>query len=551
MEFQPTPGAYAAVDPFKPSISFSIKKILGSQRAPREDIDLNSPPPPRVAISARRHGAIRPPTDTMFGPMYAPAADSRISRTALSEIRLPPPHELRAPRSELPPDNWIPQPADSPIRLPLPHDFQHAQGDSQSHWSNRPPAARMDTTSTNSRQHNTSHYQNSEFRSRRRSRSLSYRSRGRHRPRSPPLSLRDSSPRVGSSRAIEQLRQKRNFRSRHQSRSPSPSVERNRESRERSPPQRRRRSRSRSRSPVRSRRRNRSGRRSSSSSSLSDASMAFPLFSPSVPVLVPPPQSLPSAPIQPDSLKSSSNSRRSRSARARSRTPIIPPHSPVLIPIVPPQSPPLPSLSTESGDEYRLPLPPTRNSTSQPPLPEPDFPTSYPLVSSTPSAIVEEKVLPPRHYEYPLSPVHEKTDASASVSSRRSAVSESFDERRPVGQWDSFESVHLMTYVAAFALDTLPRQLYLHFLLRLPYMYYSRVTRIFEEAEMSMPQIKQGILEAAIQLKEPVKDVADAWVLEPVESAQYSKLQNTWQSFIDSLMREWKTLNIISVLLLS
>ena len=108
-----------------------------------------------------------------------------------------------------------------------------------------------------------------------------------------------------------------------------------------------------------------------------------------------------------------------------------------------------------------------------------------------------------------------------------------------------------MTYIAAFALDTLPRQLYLHFLLRLPYMYFSRVTRIFEEAEMSMPQIKQGILEAAIQLKEPVKDVADAWKLEPVESAQYSKLQNTWQSFIDSLMREWKTLNIISVLLLS
>ena len=66
-----------------------------------------------------------------------------------------------------------------------------------------------------------------------------------------------------------------------------------------------------------------------------------------------------------------------------------------------------------------------------------------------------------------------------------------------------------------------------------------------------MPQIKQGILEAAIQLKEPVKDVADAWELEPVESAQYCKLQNTWQSFIDSLMREWKTLNIISVLLLS
>ncbi|KIM38484.1 hypothetical protein M413DRAFT_242292 [Hebeloma cylindrosporum] len=68
---------------------------------------------------------------------------------------------------------------------------------------------------------------------------------------------------------------------------------------------------------------------------------------------------------------------------------------------------------------------------------------------------------------------------------------------------------------------------------------------------MSMPKIKQGILDAAIQLKEPVTDVADAWKLEPVESDQYSKLQNTWESFIDSLTKEWKTLNIISVLLLS
>ncbi|KDR79524.1 hypothetical protein GALMADRAFT_63592, partial [Galerina marginata CBS 339.88] len=37
----------------------------------------------------------------------------------------------------------------------------------------------------------------------------------------------------------------------------------------------------------------------------------------------------------------------------------------------------------------------------------------------------------------------------------------------------------------------------------------------------------------------------------PAESIAYTNLQNTWQSFIDSLLREWKTLNIISVLLLS
>ena len=67
MEFQTTPGTYASLDPFKPSISFSIKKILGSQRAPQDDTDLDSPPP-RVAISTRRHGAIRPPANTAVDP---------------------------------------------------------------------------------------------------------------------------------------------------------------------------------------------------------------------------------------------------------------------------------------------------------------------------------------------------------------------------------------------------------------------------------------------------------------------------------------------------
>ncbi|KAF8955229.1 hypothetical protein BDZ97DRAFT_1674456 [Flammula alnicola] len=44
------------------------------------------------------------------------------------------------------------------------------------------------------------------------------------------------------------------------------------------------------------------------------------------------------------------------------------------------------------------------------------------------------------------------------------------------------------------------------------------------------------------------------WAFElepPAESVAYANLQKTWQAFIDSLLREWKTLNIISVLLLS
>lgn len=143
-------------------------------------------------------------------------------------------------------------------------------------------------------------------------------------------------------------------------------------------------------------------------------------------------------------------------------------------------------------------------------------------------------------------------------------------------------------YIVAFLFDTVPRQIYLYLLLRLPYLYFSRVTRVFEETEMSMPVIKQAILDAARAKAEvgyydagmpvpvPVGAGQNAWMPDnkgvdgngaavmssqphlpwaywepPPESFAYARLQNTWEAFVDSLQKEWKTLNIISVLLLS
>ena len=113
----------------------------------------------------------------------------------------------------------------------------------------------------------------------------------------------------------------------------------------------------------------------------------------------------------------------------------------------------------------------------------------------------------------------------------------------------SNETAPLSTYILVFFIDTLPRQVYLHLMLRLPSLYFSRVTRIFEDAEMSMPEIKKMALEAASQWKDPVRHLI---IFEPQAiSHPHADLQNSWQSFIDSLMMEWKTLNIVSVLLLS
>ncbi|KAF8805054.1 hypothetical protein BYT27DRAFT_7193587 [Phlegmacium glaucopus] len=113
-------------------------------------------------------------------------------------------------------------------------------------------------------------------------------------------------------------------------------------------------------------------------------------------------------------------------------------------------------------------------------------------------------------------------------------------------------SPNLAIYILAFLLDTLPRQIYLHLMLRLPHLYFTHVIRIFEDAEMSMPEIKQMALEASSYLKGPTTDISKALYFKQGSSnPRYDNLSSSWGAFIDSLIKEWKTLNIISVLLLS
>ncbi len=109
------------------------------------------------------------------------------------------------------------------------------------------------------------------------------------------------------------------------------------------------------------------------------------------------------------------------------------------------------------------------------------------------------------------------------------------------------------TYIVAFFLDTLPRQIYLYFLLCLPSMYFSRVSHIFEAAELSLPKIKQGVIDHATQSEQHRRVTASHdWRFgPPVPSTAYLNLQKTWELFVESLMREWRTLNVVSVLLLS
>lgn len=147
--------------------------------------------------------------------------------------------------------------------------------------------------------------------------------------------------------------------------------------------------------------------------------------------------------------------------------------------------------------------------------------------------------------------------------------------------------------IRMFVADTLPRQLYLNMLLRLPAMYFGRVARIFEDAEVSRPEIQRMIdvmcksddsgneqgqqgqgpsathRDGAVELDQqlhmqsgpssPVHATSvvhlplpfpDEWTPTSVSPSLF-RFKHSWETFIDSLIREWKTLNVVSALLAS
>ena len=103
--------------------------------------------------------------------------------------------------------------------------------------------------------------------------------------------------------------------------------------------------------------------------------------------------------------------------------------------------------------------------------------------------------------------------------------------------------------VRKFVLITFPTQIYLHILLRLPSLYFSRVAQIFEDADRTLPEIKKMALDMASQGLND-SDIDMAFESSSVPPA-YRRLTSVWEFFIGSLMREWETFNIISVLLLT
>ncbi|KIY44695.1 hypothetical protein FISHEDRAFT_77314 [Fistulina hepatica ATCC 64428] len=103
--------------------------------------------------------------------------------------------------------------------------------------------------------------------------------------------------------------------------------------------------------------------------------------------------------------------------------------------------------------------------------------------------------------------------------------------------------------IAILLTDTLPRKFYLFLFLCLPSMYFSRVACVFRDAEVSRPDIER-IVRAADSSARDALPFPEDWA-PPVVSPALARFRHSWEAFIDSLMREWKTLNLVSALLLS
>ncbi|KAI0036231.1 hypothetical protein K488DRAFT_82340 [Vararia minispora EC-137] len=112
---------------------------------------------------------------------------------------------------------------------------------------------------------------------------------------------------------------------------------------------------------------------------------------------------------------------------------------------------------------------------------------------------------------------------------------------------------------------TIPKEIYFILLLRLPQFYFSRVKRVFDSAELSQNDIERIYYATAQEWQKKHRKKRVSVSVLPnlnwdgsgmdgegihITSAMRS-FKASWEEFIDSLLREWSTLNIISALLVA
>ncbi|KAJ7644837.1 hypothetical protein FB45DRAFT_784834 [Roridomyces roridus] len=150
----------------------------------------------------------------------------------------------------------------------------------------------------------------------------------------------------------------------------------------------------------------------------------------------------------------------------------------------------------------------------------------------------------------PESPSPVQADVEASVSVH--GPSRSGHRHRHRRPWHH-HITRFLTAILVFILLTIPRQIYLHLLLRLPFMYFSRVSRLLDDANLSLPDILRMAVANADQWRDGTPgSLQTAWLPdEALVSPNLLNFRHSWEAFIDSLLREWKTQNVVAALMLS
>ncbi|KAJ7613891.1 hypothetical protein DFH06DRAFT_1307742 [Mycena polygramma] len=229
---------------------------------------------------------------------------------------------------------------------------------------------------------------------------------------------------------------------------------------------------------------------------------------------------------------------------------------------IPPHSLPYPMIPQFMGHTNPSPRPIIPTSFSHPIVPpvipmtryghEPAYVTVNPFSLNPPR--VSNSSPPPTGFDPVLIvPDHSTDDASSlppPASSRSDTLRSIWQKRLRLWQ---HHLKRLLIIVFVFIFIRIPHQVYLHILLRLPMLYFSRVSRLFEDANLSLPDIRRMAVANADQWKDGTPgSFLTTWI--PNDAAVSPNLLNfrhSWEGFIDSLLREWKTQNVVSALMLS
>ena len=123
--------------------------------------------------------------------------------------------------------------------------------------------------------------------------------------------------------------------------------------------------------------------------------------------------------------------------------------------------------------------------------------------------------------------------------------------------------------VSRHYIDQIFRQLYRHLLLRIPSMYFTRVSRVFKDSGVSRRELKRFERDVRRERRRRREgydhpgshgydeggysggyndDYGYSW---QARLARLKPFEEKWADFVSTLINEWSTLNVVSVLLLS